>query len=317
MRKQMVERTHPQLSVRRQCQLLGVNRNRLEAPPREGLSEVDLKLARRIDEIYLRFPEFGTRRMKGWLARENCHVTRGRVGRMMRVMGLKAIYRMPRTSQPNAQRKVYPYLLRDRTVESADEVWCADITYIPMARGFAYLVAVMDWKSRAVISWRLSNTMNGGFCVEALEEAFMATGTAPQIFNTDQGSQFTSKEWIGVLESKGVQVSMDGKRRWIDNVFIERLWRSVKHEGVYLWDYENLHDLERALAKWFEDYNRWKPHEALGGKTPWECYRPQHVPPWKPSAHPPVGARFGGPSSAPLRYAPRGSSRPAKANPCQ
>lgn len=218
--------------------------------------------------------------MKLWLGRENWQLTRSRVGRIMKVMGLEAIYRRPRTSQRNAQHKVYPYLLRERMVEAADEVWCADVTYIPMARGFAYLVAVMDWKSRAVISWRLSNTMESGFCVEALQEAFMAAGTVPQIFNTDQGSQFTSREWIGALEDRGVQVSMDGRGRWIDNVFIERLWRSVKHEGVYLWAYENLHELEGALARWFEDYNRWKPHQAHGGKTPWECYRPQEIPPW-------------------------------------
>lgn len=284
MRKQLVERTHPQLSVRRQCELLGVNRNRLEASPQGGLSETDLQLARRIDEVHLRFPEFGARRMKLWLGRENWQLTRSRVGRIMKVMGLEAIYRRPRTSQPNAQHKVYPYLLRERTVEAADEVWCADVTYIPMARGFAYLVAVMDWKSRAVISWRLSNTMESGFCVEALQEAFMAAGTVPQIFNTDQGSQFTSREWIGTLEDRGVQVSMDGRGRWIDNVFIERLWRSVKHEGVYLWAYENLHELERALALWFEDYNRWKPHQAHGGKTPWESYRPQELSPWSQAA---------------------------------
>lgn len=284
MRKQLVERTHPQLSVRRQCELLGVNRNRLEASPQGGLSETDLQLARRIDEVHLRFPEFGARRMKLWLGRENWQLTRSRVGRIMKVMGLEAIYRRPRTSQPNAQHKVYPYLLRERTVEAADEVWCADVTYIPMARGFAYLVAVMDWKSRAVISWRLSNTMESGFCVEALQEAFMAAGTVPQIFNTDQGSQFTSREWIGTLEDRGVQVSMDGRGRWIDNVFIERLWRSVKHEGVYLWAYENLHELERALALWFEDYNRWTPHQAHGGKTPWESYRPQELSPWSQAA---------------------------------
>ena len=280
MRKQLVEKNHPRLSLRRQCQLLGVNRNRLEEKRPEKLEGEDLQLARRMDELHLRFPEFGARRMKAWLVRENWPVTRRRVGRIMRLMGLEAIYRKPRTSQRNFEHKVYPYLLRDREVVAADEVWCADVTYIPMDRGFAYLVAVMDWKSRAVISWKLSNTMDTRFCVEALEEAFRSTGAVPEIFNTDQGSQFTSKEWIGALEARGVQVSMDGKGRWIDNVFIERIWRSVKHEGVYLWSYATLHEMDRALSRWFEDYNRWKPHHALEEKTPWECYRPDEIPPW-------------------------------------
>ncbi|MEI6716023.1 MAG: IS3 family transposase [Verrucomicrobiota bacterium] len=284
MRKQLVEKNHPRLSLRRQCQLLGVNRNRLEEIRQGGLEGEDLKLARRMDELHLRFPEFGARRMKAWLVRENWPVTRRRVGRIMRLMGLEAIYRKPRTSQRNFEHKVYPYLLRDREVVAADEVWCADVTYIPMDRGFAYLVAVMDWKSRAVISWKLSNTMDTRFCVEALEEAFRSTGTVPEIFNTDQGSQFTSKEWISALEARGVQVSMDGKGRWIDNVFIERLWRSVKHEGVYLWSYATLHEMDRALSRWFEDYNRWKPHRAHEEKTPWECYRPDQIPPWSRAA---------------------------------
>ena len=262
MRKSMVEKTHPQLSVRNQCELLGVNRNRLNTSPRGKPSQTepsDLKLMRRIDEVYLRFPEFGVRRMV-------------------------AIYRKPRTSVSEPGAKKYPYLLEKRVVERADEVWCADITYIPMRKGFAYLVAVMDWKTRAVLSWKVSNTMEVGFCLEAFEEALRVAGKSPEIFNTDQGSQFTSQGWIEALEGAGIRVSMDGKGRWMDNVFIERLWRSVKYEGVYLWGPATVQELEKQLEVWFEDYNRWKPHSALGGLTPWESYRPQSEKPWEKTA---------------------------------
>jgi len=279
----MVERPCGALSVRRQCGLLGINRNRLEAREK-ALRERDLPLARRIDAIHLDYPEFGTRRMRLWLAREGIRIGRGRVRRIMEAMGLKAVYRRPRTSQPAPGHKVYSYLLRDRKVERPDEAWCADITYIPMERGFAFLVAIMDWRSRAVVGWELSNTMESDFCVRAFWRALTRTAVVPQILNTDQGSQFTSQAWTRALESAGVQISMDGKGRWVDNVFVERLWRSVKHEGVYLWSYESLHDLERALENWFERYNRWKPHSALGGKTPWEVYRPQDSAPWKEAA---------------------------------
>ena len=280
----MVDRSGCRVSLRRQCELLGVNRNRLEPRGPAGLGPKDLEMARRIDEVHLRFPEFGARRMSQWLNREEFKTSRRTVSRVMKVMGLEAIYRKPRTSQPGAGRQVSPYLLRNRVVTEADEVWCADITYIPMARGYAYLVAVMDWKSRAVLSWELSNTLESEFCVKAFQEAVEATGKAPQIFNTDQGSQFTSQVWLDALLGAGVQVSMDGKGRWMDNVFIERLWRSVKHEGVYLWAHETLHDLERALERWFEDYNRWKPHQSLDYKTPWECYRPNEPQPWRRAA---------------------------------
>jgi putative transposase len=284
MRKAMVERDAA-LSVRRQCELLGVNRNRLEPRSAGGLGEGDLAMARRIDELHLRFPEFGARRMSQVLTREGqSGATRRRVGRIMEAMGIAAIYRRPRTSSPGAGHPVYPYLLRGREVGAADEVWCADITYIPMARGFAYLVAVMDWKTRAVLGWKLSNTLDGLFCVEALREALGRTGRAPEIFNTDQGSQFSSRDWIAAVEGSGAKVSMDGRGRWMDNVFIERLWRAVKHEGVYLWAYESLHELEAALERWFADYNHWKPHQALGGKTPWECYRPEEAPAWRKAA---------------------------------
>lgn len=281
----MVEKSGSQLSVRRQCELLGLNRNRLGSAEREGLGSEDLEMARRIDELHLRFPEFGARRMSKWLQREGWEeANRRRVSRVMKLMGLEAIYRKPRTSQPAAGAQTYPYLLRDRAVLLPDEVWCADVTYIPMARGFGYLVAIMDWNTRAVLSWKLSNTLDGTFCVEALKEALEATGRHPEIFNTDQGCQFTSKAWIEAVEGCGARVSMDGKGRWMDNVFIERLWRSVKHEGVYLWAHENLRELEIALEKWFSDYNHWKPHQALEYRTPWECYRPEEKPAWKEAA---------------------------------
>lgn len=281
----MVEKTGSPLSVRRQCELLGLNRNRLKGPRQPSLGQEDLEMARRIDEIHLRFPEFGSRRMSCWLLREGWPgASRRRVSRVMRVMGLEAIYRRPRTSQPAAGAQIYPYLLRDREVLDADEVWCADVTYIPLARGFAYLVAIMDWKTRAVLSWKLSNTLDGTFCVEALTETLQATGRHPEIFNTDQGCQFTSKAWVATVEGCGARVSMDGKGRWMDNVFIERLWRAVKHEGIYLWAHENVRELEEALEKWFFDYNHWKPHRSLGYKTPWECYRPEEKPVWKEAA---------------------------------
>jgi putative transposase len=285
MRKAMVDPESGELSVRRQCELLGVNRNWLVSPGRGGLGEQDLALARRIDELHLRFPEFGARRMSQWLLREGQkRATRRRVAHGMKAMGLAAIYRRPRTSQSRPGAPIYPYLLRDREVKSPDEAWCADVTYIPMARGFAYLVAVMDWKTRAVLSWRLSNTLDGTFCVEALREAMEAAGRAPEIINTDQGCQFTSRAWIATVQESGAKVSMDGKGRWMDNVFIERLWRSVKHEGVYLWAHENVRELEIALAKWFADYNHWKPPQALGYKTPWQCYRPEQTPTWREAA---------------------------------
>ncbi len=284
MRKALVEKHHPQLSVRRQSELLGVNRNRLDGAQPVPACEEDLSLMRRMDELALRFPEYGARRMAWSLSREGPEVSRDQARRLMKKMGLEAVYRRPRTSIPAPGHKIYPYLLRERYVSQADEVWCADITYIPMTRGYAYLVAIMDWQSRAVLGWQLSNTLDTGFCVAAFRQARLEAGCAPEIFNTDQGSQFTSRPWIEALEKAGVRVSMDGKGRWMDNVFIERLWRAVKHEGVYLWAYDNLHDLEKALRRWFDDYNHWKPHQTFAGKTPWETYRPDQVPRWRLAA---------------------------------
>ena len=275
-RKSMVERGSDQLSVRRQCQLLAVNRNRLDVPP-AGPREEDLEVCRLIDAIHLRAPAFGARKIRDVLRIEHeIEQGRRRTGRLMKLMGIEAVYRRPRTSLPGKgeEHKVYPYLLRERNIESPDEVWCADITYIPMGGSFAYLVAVMDWHSRAVLSWKLSNTLDSGFCLEAFREAVEAAGRAPDIFNTDQGCQFTSRPWRELLESHGVRLSMDGKGRWVDNVFIERLWRSVKYEEVYLRDYADLRGPKNAKLSSRCLTSAWRPHQALGGARPWEIYRP-------------------------------------------
>jgi putative transposase len=275
----MIERANTQLSVRRQCQLLRVNRNRLD-PPSPKSSEEDLAVCRLIDEIHLEAPAFGSRKIRDLLEIEHHKkMSRGRVRRLMRLMGVKAVYRRPRTSLPGkgSEHKIYPYLLGGRAIIDPDEAWCTDITYIPMGRSFAYLVAVMDWRTRAVLSWKLSNTLDSAFCVEAFLQAVKAAGRAPELFNTDQGSQFTAKVWRECLESHGVRISMDGKGRWVDNVFIERLWRTVKYEEIYLREYQDLHELERELSRWFERYNTWRPHDALGGARPWEVYRPERA----------------------------------------
>jgi len=275
----MIDRTGSQLSIRRQCQLVDVNRNRLD-PPSGGPGDGDLEVCRLIDAIHLRAPAFGARKIRDLLRVEHgIRMSRGRVARLMRRMGIEAIYRRPRTSLPGKgdEHRVYPYLLCERDVTAADEVWCTDITYIPMGRSFAYLVAVMDWQTRAVLSWRLSNTLDVGFCLDAFRDAVEVAGRAPAIFNTDQGCQFTSRSWRELLEGHGVRLSMDAKGRWVDNVFIERLWRSVKYEEVYLREYRDLHELERALGAWFESYNHWRPHDSLGGARPWEIYRPPGI----------------------------------------
>jgi putative transposase len=284
MRKTMVDKEHPRISVRRQCQLLGVNRNRLDARPAPVIRPAVEALALEIDRLHLDYPELGARRISHWLGREGWDTSRWKVARLMKRMGIEAVYRRPNTSKPAPGHKIYPYLLRNLEVSSPDEVWCADITYIPLARGFGYLVAIMDWKSRAVLAWKVSNTLDVKFCVEAYHEAVAKAGRAPAIFNTDQGSQFTSREWIAALEGDGVRVSMDGKGRWMDNVFIERLWRAVKHEGVYLWAHNSLVEMEQHLERWFEGYNLWKPHRSLDMLTPWQVYRPEHPQPWRQAA---------------------------------
>lgn len=276
-RKSMIERDSHQLSIRRQCELVDVNRNRLDSPP-DNPGARELELCRLIDAIHMRAPAFGSRKIRDLLSVEyGKQTTRGRVLHLMRKMGIKVIYRAPRTSLPGkgSEHKVYPYLLRDRKVESADEVWCTDITYIPMERGHAYLIAIMDWHTRAVISWRLSNTLDTRFCLEAFDEAVRVAGRAPEIFNTDQGCQFTSHAWRERLMDHGIQISMDGKGRWLDNVFIERLWRTLKYDELHLREFNTLPDLEVILTNWFELYNTWRPHDSLGGSRPWEIYRPK------------------------------------------
>jgi len=227
---------------------------------------------RLIDERFLSRPSHGSRQMKRWLNRQGYCVSRKRVRRLMRKMGIEAVYPKPRTSIPDQEHRVYPYLLKELPIIRPNQVWCADITYIPMHRGFMYLVAVMDWFSRRVLSWRLSNTMDADFCVAALEEALARFGR-PEIFNTDQGAQFTSLEFTGALKAAGIEISMDGKGRWMDNVFIERLWRTVKYECVYLHEFEAGSQARCVLDEWFRDYNEQRGHSSLDDRTPDEAYR--------------------------------------------
>lgn len=262
----MIERTAPRLSVVRQCGLVGVARSSVyrllaAADPEE------LALMALIDRQYLVRPFYGSRRMTAWLRRQGHTVNRKRVQRLMRRMGLEAIHPKPRTSRPAPEHRIYPYLLRGLAITRPNQVWCADITYIPMACGFLYLVVVMDWFSRRVLAWRLSNTMDAGFCVEALEEALERFGP-PEIFNTDQGSQFTGLAFTATLEAHGVAISMDGRGRWLDNVFVERLWRSLKYEEVYLHGYETVAAARAGIGSWLRFYNEERLHQALDYRTP-------------------------------------------------
>jgi len=259
-----------ELSKTRRCELLGVARSTAYYRP-EPVGTKDLMLMQLIDEIHLRLPFFGSRRIRDELEDYDRTVNRKRIQRLMRQMGLRALYPRQRTSQPGKGHKIYPYLLRDLSIEHANHVWATDICYIPMAKGFMYLVAIMDWHSRRVLSWRVSNTLDTDFCIEALEEAIQRFG-APEIFNTDQGSQFTSEAFTGVLKSYGIDISMDGKGRWVDNVFVERLWRSVKYEDVYLRAYETPTELREGLARYFTFYNTRRRHSALDRRTPDAVY---------------------------------------------
>jgi putative transposase len=263
--RRCVELEHKRLTIARQCELLGLARSTCYYRP-AGESAQNLALMRRIDEEYLRTPFYGSRKMGEVLG-----VNRKRVQRLMRVMGIEAIYPKRRTTWPGAGHKIYPYLLRNVEVKRPDQVWAGDITYVPLRHGFMYLVAVMDWYSRYVLSWRLSNTLTGSFCLEALDEAL--SHSQPEIFNSDQGSQFTAAAFTSRLESCGVAISMDGRGRAIDNVFIERLWRSVKYEDVYLRDYTDGWQAEASLAAYFRFYNQERIHQALGYRTPAEVYR--------------------------------------------
>jgi putative transposase len=255
--------------VRRQCQLLGLSRASLYYEPVSATAE-NLRLMRRIDAEYTAHPFLGSRRMAAWLRGQGEEVNRKRVQRLMRLMGLEAIYPKPRLSLAGRGHRIYPYLLRDVVITRPDQVWSADITYVPLATGFMYLAAVIDWYSRYVIAWRLSNTLDGSFCLEMLEEA-LSRGR-PEVFNTDQGVQFTAAAWTGRLVEAGVAVSMDGKGRCLDNVFVERLWRSVKYEDVYPRCYERVPELERGLACYFGYYNEERPHQSLEYQTPAQMY---------------------------------------------
>jgi putative transposase len=265
----MIEHSHPQISVRRQCTLVGLNRSSLYYLPTQETEE-NLLVMRLIDQQYTRTPFYGSRRMTHWLGRAGHEVNRKRVQRLMRKMGLEAVYPRPRLSQAAPEHKVYPYLLRGIEVRHPDQVWSTDITYIPMQHGFMYLVAVMDWHSRYILSWQLSNTMDVNFCLTALEQALEKGG--PEIFNTDQGSQFTSQAFTGRLEEAGVAISMDGRGRVLDNIFVERLWRTVKYEDIYTKGYATVAELETGLAEYFWFYNHERPHQALEYQTPAEVY---------------------------------------------
>lgn len=255
--------------MRRRCELLNVNRSMLYYEPLSDTKET-LELMRLIDEQYTATPFFGARRIgeklkvKGWV------VTRKRIRRLMKKMGLEAIYPKPRTSNRNVAHKVYPYLLRGLTIDKPDQFWCTDVTYIPMQRGFVYLMAVMDWHSRYVLSWELSNSLDPSFCIEALKTALNLG--KPEIFNTDQGSQFTAEDFLKPLKEAGVRISMDGKGRWMDNVFVERLWRSLKYEEVYLHAYEDVKEARLSRGRWINFYNYERPHQSLDYKTPYEIY---------------------------------------------
>ena len=269
-RKAMVVRDHPDLSLSRQCRILSISRSSFYYAPK-GESPENLALMRRIDELFLKCPFYGSRQMARQLRREGVPVARHRVRRLMRLMGLEAIYRAPKTSVPHPEHRVHPYLLKGRTIDRPDQVWCADITYIPVQRGFLYLVAIMDWATRHVLAWRLSNTLDAGFCMEALTEA-MARYGRPEMFNTDQGSQFTSFAFTGLLEDAQVSISMDGRGRCMDNIFIERLWRSLKYEAVYLHELTDGFTAERVIGEWIGFYTNERPHSALDGQTPAEAY---------------------------------------------
>ncbi len=266
----MVERGHQKLSLSRQCRLLSISRGSVYYQPK-GESNENLTLMRQIDEQYLKTPWYGSRQMKRALVRQGFSVGRKRVRRLMRLMGLRSLAPGPNTSRKHPAHPVYPYLLREKVINAPNQAWCADVTYVPLAHGFVYLVAIMDWHTRHVLSWRVSTTQDTSFCLEALEEAMERYGR-PEIFNTDQGSQFTSKDWTQTLLDAGVKISMDGKGRWVDNVFVERLWRSLKHECVYLNAFDSVRDAITGIGIWMDYYNQERPHSSLGDLTPGEAY---------------------------------------------
>jgi putative transposase len=265
----MIDRAHD-LPIRKQAEALNISRGCVYYLPRP-VSDADLAIMRRLDRLHLEYPFAGSRMLRGLLAAEGCKVGRRHVKTLMRRMGIEALYRRPRTTKPEPGHKIHPYLLRGIEITRANQVWAMDITYIPMARGFVYLAVVLDWFSRRVLSWRVSITMEAAFCVETLEEALAKHGK-PEIFNTDQGSQFTGAAFTGVLANNGIAISMDGKGAWRDNVFVERLWRSVKYEEVYLRAYDSVSEARASIGRYLDFYNRRRPHSSLDGSTPDQAY---------------------------------------------
>jgi putative transposase len=274
-KRRCIEPGHPRLSIARQCELIGLARASYYREVRPTESEENLELMRLIDEEYMRHPFYGTRKMRDYLRRLGHKVNRKRVRRLMRKMGLASIAPKPNTSRAAPQHKVYPYLLRGLDIGRPNQVWCSDITYIPLEHGFAYLTVIMDWYSRYVLSWEVSVTMEEDFCVSALESALRRHGR-PEVFNTDQGSQYTGAAFTGVLKEHKVTISMDGKGRAMDNIMVERLWRSVKYEEVYIKDYRSVAELVQGLKAYFEFYNHERPHQSFGSQTPAEVYRGGH-----------------------------------------
>ncbi len=270
-RRSRLDRAHGVLSIRRQCMLLSLARSGVYRMARPA-NDDDVALMRAIDELFTAWPFLGSRRMAEMLGTKAEPINRKRMQRLMRKMGIAALGPKPRTTKPAPGHKIFPYLLRNLTIERPNQVWAADITYVPIGRGFLYLVAIMDWASRAVLAWRLSNSMDVSFCVSALEEALSRFGT-PEIFNTDQGSQFTSATFTGTLARTGIRISMDGRGRWMDNVFIERLWRSLKYEDIYLKGYADGHEARAGIASWIGFYNSQRPHQALGNRTPMAVWK--------------------------------------------
>lgn len=265
----MIDRNHP-LPISRQAEAMGISRGSVYYRPKP-VSERDQQLMKRIDRLHLELPFAGARMLRDLLRLEGFKVGRKHVATLMKRMGIEALYRKPRTTKPGAGHKIYPYLLRHRSIDRANQAWAMDITYIPMAKGFVYLAAVVDWFTRRVLSWKVSITMDVHFCLEAVEEAIANYGT-PEIMNTDQGSQFTSQAFTGLLKDNGIQISMDGKGAWRDNVFVERLWRSVKYEEVYLYAYGSVSEARAGLDRYFRFYNTRRPHSSLDGQTPDQVY---------------------------------------------
>ena len=269
-RREFVDTSHRDLSLTRQCKLLHISRTGLYYKPK-GESALNLSLMEKIDRQHLKTPWYGARQMARFLRRHGYCVSRKRISRLMRKMGVVALAPGPQTSKRNKAHAVYPYLLRDLQITNANQVWCTDVTFIPMQHGFLYLVAIMDWHTRHVLSWRVSTTQDTNMCLEALEEAVENYGV-PQIFNTDQGSQFTSTAWIEALKSKDIKISMDGKGCWVDNVFIERLWRSLKYECIYINAFDTFKEAWAGINHWMNYYNDARPHSSLNDKTPGEVY---------------------------------------------